>query len=50
MIVKNTKAMLGLSELKQTRAYQEALEEGKQEANLEIIPRLISLPHISPRA
>jgi predicted transposase/invertase (TIGR01784 family) len=38
-------AMLGLSELKQTRVYQEALEEGKQEgkeeAKLEAIPRMI---------
>jgi predicted transposase/invertase (TIGR01784 family) len=28
-------AMLGLSELKQTRVYQEALEEGKQEGEAE---------------
>ena len=28
-------AMLGLSELKQTRVYQEALEEGKQEGKQE---------------
>lgn len=40
-------AMLGLSELKQTRVYQEALEEGKQEgkqeAKLETIPRMIQM-------
>ncbi|MBD2292089.1 Rpn family recombination-promoting nuclease/putative transposase [Anabaena sphaerica FACHB-251] len=38
-------AMLGLSELKQTKVYQEAVEEGKQEgkeeAKLEAIPRMI---------
>ncbi|AUS98962.1 flagellar assembly protein H [Nostoc sp. CENA543] len=40
-------AMFGLSELKQTRVYQEALEEGeqkgKQEAKLEAIPKLLAL-------
>ncbi|MEI6442492.1 MAG: Rpn family recombination-promoting nuclease/putative transposase [Nostocales cyanobacterium ELA583] len=39
-------AMLGLSELKQTKVYQEALEEGKQEgkeeAKLEAIKRMIT--------
>ncbi|MDZ8109497.1 MAG: Rpn family recombination-promoting nuclease/putative transposase [Nostoc sp. DedQUE12a] len=34
-------AMLGLSELKQTKVYQEALEEGKQQGKLEAIPRMI---------
>ncbi|ABA23870.1 conserved hypothetical protein [Trichormus variabilis ATCC 29413] len=38
-------AMLGLNELKQSRVYQEALEEGKQEgkqeAKLETIPRMV---------
>lgn len=34
--------MFGLSELKQTRIYQEAVEEGKQEAKLELIPRLLA--------
>ncbi len=42
-------AMLGLSELKQTKVYQEALEEGKQlgveegkeQAKLEAIPRML---------
>ncbi|MFN6516121.1 MAG: DUF2887 domain-containing protein [Nostoc sp. CreGUA01] len=34
-------AMLGLSELKQTKVYQEALEEGKQQSKLEAIPRMI---------
>lgn len=34
-------AMLGLNELKQSRVYQEALEEGKQEAKLEAIPRMV---------
>lgn len=36
--------MFGLSELKQTKIYQEALEEGReegrQEAKLETVPRL----------
>ena len=48
-------AMFGLSELKQTRVYQEAFEEGKQEgkqeakregrleAQLEAVPRLLGL-------
>lgn len=43
MIVKNIEAMLELSELKQTRVYQEALEEGKQEAKLETIPRMMPM-------
>ncbi|MBD2411118.1 flagellar assembly protein H [Nostoc calcicola FACHB-389] len=34
-------AMLGLSELKQTKVYQEALEEGKEQGKLEAIPRMI---------
>jgi predicted transposase/invertase (TIGR01784 family) len=38
-------AMLGLSELKQTKVYQEALEEGltqgKQQSKLETIPRMV---------
>ena len=41
--------MLGLSELKQTKVYQEALEEGleqgklqgKQQGKLETIPRMV---------
>jgi predicted transposase/invertase (TIGR01784 family) len=40
-------AMFGLSELKQTRVYQEALEEGEQEgkqkAKLEAVPKLLAL-------
>ena len=32
--------MLQLSELKQTRVYQEAREQGKLETKLKIIPRL----------
>lgn len=44
-------AMFGLSELKQTRVYQEAFEEGKQEgkqegrlqAQIEAVPRLLGL-------
>ncbi|WP_026733948.1 Rpn family recombination-promoting nuclease/putative transposase [Fischerella sp. PCC 9605] len=36
-------AMFGLSELKQTRVYQEAFQEGKQEGKLEAIPRLLAL-------
>ncbi|BAB74365.1 asr2666 [Nostoc sp. PCC 7120 = FACHB-418] len=44
-------AMFGLSELKQTRVYQEAKEEGKlegeqegkQKAKLEAIPKLLAL-------
>ncbi len=35
-------AMFGLSELKQTRIYQEAVEEGRQEAKLEIVSRLLA--------
>ena len=39
--------MFGLSELKQTRVYQEALEEGEQEgkqkAKLEAVPKLLAL-------
>ncbi len=34
-------AMLGLSELRQTKVYQEALEEGEQKARLEAIPELL---------
>ncbi|PLZ86477.1 hypothetical protein CEN45_08230 [Fischerella thermalis CCMEE 5198] len=36
-------AMFGLSELKQTRVYQEALEEGEQKAKLEAVPKLLAL-------
>ncbi len=36
-------AMFGLSELKQTRVYQEALEEGKRQAKLEAVPRFLAL-------
>lgn len=40
-------AMLGLSELKQTRVYQEAKQEGRQEGReelrLELIPKLLNL-------
>jgi hypothetical protein len=35
--------MLGLSELKKTRFYQEVLEEGKQEGKLETVPELLRL-------
>ncbi len=35
--------MLGVSELKQTRVYQEALEEGERKAKLEAVPRLLGL-------
>jgi predicted transposase/invertase (TIGR01784 family) len=35
--------MFGLSELKQTRVYQEGKQEGKQEAKLEAIPKLLAL-------
>ncbi|MGK7892226.1 MAG: hypothetical protein AB4372_00845 [Xenococcus sp. (in: cyanobacteria)] len=35
------KAMLGLNELRQTKVYQEALEEGEQKARLEAIPELL---------
>jgi predicted transposase/invertase (TIGR01784 family) len=37
---KEIEAMLGLSELKQTRVYQEALEEGRQEGVIEASRRL----------
>ncbi len=36
-------AMLGLSELKQTKVYQEALEEGKLEGKLEAVPCMLAL-------
>jgi hypothetical protein len=36
-------AMLGLSELKKTRFYQEVLEEGKQEGKLEAVLELLRL-------
>jgi len=40
-------AMFGISELKQTRVYQEAKEEGKEEGKiegkLESVPRLLAL-------
>lgn len=35
--------MLGLSELKQTKVYQEAVEEGELEAKLEMVPVLLEL-------
>lgn len=35
--------MFGFNELKQTRVYQEAREEGEQEAKLAAIPRLLAL-------
>jgi predicted transposase/invertase (TIGR01784 family) len=35
--------MLGLSELNQTKVYQEAVEEGELRAKLEAIPRLLRL-------
>ncbi|MBD1834543.1 Rpn family recombination-promoting nuclease/putative transposase [Cyanobacteria bacterium FACHB-472] len=36
-------AMFGFSELKQTRIYQEALEEGEMKAKLESVPRLLAM-------
>ncbi len=33
--------MFGLSELRQTKVYQEAFEEGEQKARLEAIPKLL---------
>ncbi len=41
MSQKEIEAMFGLSELKQTRVYQEAKEEGKQEAKLEAVTKLL---------
>ncbi len=35
--------MFSLNELKQTRVYQEAKEEGEKKAKLEAIPRLLAL-------
>lgn len=35
--------MFELSDLKQTRVYQEALQEGKQEGKLELVPQLLEL-------
>ena len=43
--------MFSLSELKQTKVYQEALEEGKLKAKFDAIPRMIEfglrLPQIA---
>jgi predicted transposase/invertase (TIGR01784 family) len=36
-------AMLGLGDLKQTKLYQEAEQEGEQKAKLEAVPRLLKL-------
>ncbi|MBD1906947.1 Rpn family recombination-promoting nuclease/putative transposase [Trichocoleus sp. FACHB-832] len=36
-------AMFGFSELKQTRIYQEAVEEGEMKAKLESVPRLLAM-------
>lgn len=38
-----SQAMFKLSDLKQTKVYQEALQEGKQEAKLESVPQLLEL-------
>jgi predicted transposase/invertase (TIGR01784 family) len=35
--------MLRVSQLKQTRVYQEAFEEGERKAKLEAVPRLLAL-------
>lgn len=35
--------MFGLSEFKQTRVYQEAKQEGRVEAKLESVPKLLAL-------
>ncbi|MBD2729073.1 hypothetical protein H6G96_22850 [Nostoc sp. FACHB-892] len=35
--------MFGLSELKQTRVYQEGKQEGRFEAKLEAVPKLLAL-------
>lgn len=35
--------MFGLSELKQTRVYQEALEEGERRGKLRAVPRLLAM-------
>ncbi|MBL1203413.1 MAG: Rpn family recombination-promoting nuclease/putative transposase [Nostoc sp. GBBB01] len=47
MSQKEIEAMFGLSELKQTRVYQEAREEGEQkgriQAKLEAVPKLLAL-------
>ena len=40
---KEIEAMFSLSELKQTRVYQEAREEGEQKAKLEAVPKLLVL-------
>jgi predicted transposase/invertase (TIGR01784 family) len=40
---KEIEAMFSLSDLKQTKVYQEALEEGKLAAKLASIPRLLAL-------
>ncbi|WP_414579376.1 Rpn family recombination-promoting nuclease/putative transposase [Anabaena sp. CCY 9402-a] len=40
---KEIEAMFGLSELKQTRVYQEGKQEGHLEAKLEAVPKLLAL-------
>ena len=40
---KEIEQMLGLGELKQTKFYQEAFEEGKQQWKLEAVPKLLEL-------
>ncbi|WAL62525.1 hypothetical protein [Thermocoleostomius sinensis] len=35
--------MLRLDDLKQTRVYQDALEEGRQEGKLEVVPLLLKM-------
>jgi predicted transposase YdaD len=39
---KEIEAMLGLSELKNTRVYQEAVEEGRQESQKELVTAILS--------
>jgi predicted transposase/invertase (TIGR01784 family) len=43
MSQKEIEEMFSLSELKQTRVYQEAREEGEQKAKLEAVPKLLAL-------
>ncbi|MEM7556383.1 MAG: Rpn family recombination-promoting nuclease/putative transposase [Cyanobacteria bacterium P01_A01_bin.84] len=40
---KEIEKMLGLGELKQTKVYQEAFQEGKEEGKLETIPKFLTL-------
>ena len=43
MRIEEMQAMFGLSDIKQTRVYQEGVEEGERKANLKAIRRFLAL-------